>query len=212
MAFDLEEQEKIDELKAWWNRFGGLVSGVATVIMLAILGYYGWNWYQGYQSQKALGYYDIVNTSVNAPDESAAARIIEANGVLQKDYDNTVYAPRAALLASKYFLETNNAAEAEKQLQRAVTQKADTSLIPAAQLQLATALADQEKYDQALAQLNNPPAAFKALFLDRKGDILIAQGKTAEAVQTWKEVQQMENLDQSLARIIEMKISVLGGE
>ena len=51
MAFDLEEQEKIDELKAWWNRFGGLVSGVATVIMLAILGYYGWNWYQGYQSQ-----------------------------------------------------------------------------------------------------------------------------------------------------------------
>lgn len=212
MAFDLEEQEKIDELKAWWNRFGGLVSGVATIVMLAILGYYGWNWYQGYQAQKALGYYDIVNTSVVAPDETASARIIEANAVLQKDYDNTVYAPRAALLSSKYFLDTGNPAEAEKQLQWAVSQKADPSLVPAAQLQLATALANQEKYDQALAQLNNPPSAFKALFLDRKGDILVAQGKTAEAVQAWKEAKQQENLEVGFTRMVDMKISVLGGE
>lgn len=212
MAFDLEEQEKIDELKAWWNRFGGLVSGVATVIMLAILGYYGWNWYQGYQSQKALGYYDIINTSVMAPDQSSAARIIEANGVLQKDYGSTVYAPRAALLASKFFLDMDNAAEAEKQLQWAVTQKTDPSLVPAAQLQLATALADQEKYDQALAQLSNPPAAFKALFLDRQGDILIAQGKAADAVKAWQEAKAAAGLDDSLVRTVDLKISVLGGE
>lgn len=212
MAFDLEEQEKIDELKAWWSRFGGLVSGVVTVIMLTILGYYGWNWYQTYQANQALGYYDIVNTSVNAPDQNAAVRIIEANGVLQKDYSTTVYAPRAALLASKFFIDAGNNAEAEKQLQWAVTQKADPTLVPAAQLQLATALANQDKFDLALAQLNNPPAAFKALFLDRKGDVLVAQGNTTEAVKAWQEVKQLPDLEPGLARMVDLKISVLGGK
>lgn len=56
MAFDLEEQEKIDQLKAWWARFGGLVTALLTVVLLAIIAYFAWGMYKNYRSEQALGY------------------------------------------------------------------------------------------------------------------------------------------------------------
>ena len=36
-TYDLEEQEQIAELKAWWKQYGNLVAGVATVAALGVL-------------------------------------------------------------------------------------------------------------------------------------------------------------------------------
>ena len=35
MAYDLQEQEQLDELKAWWGKYGNLILTVATVVLLA---------------------------------------------------------------------------------------------------------------------------------------------------------------------------------
>ena len=46
-VYDLEEQEKLDDLKAWWQQWGNLVSGVVLAVALGILAVQGWRWWQG---------------------------------------------------------------------------------------------------------------------------------------------------------------------
>ena len=53
MAYDLQEQEQIDELKAFWNRYGNFILTVVTVVLLAIAGYRGWGWYEARQATAA---------------------------------------------------------------------------------------------------------------------------------------------------------------
>jgi len=53
MAYDLEEQEQIAHLKALWEKYGGFVMTVITIVLLAIAGYRGWGWYQANQAAEA---------------------------------------------------------------------------------------------------------------------------------------------------------------
>ena len=43
---DLEEQEQIDTLKAWWKMYGNLVTSLVTAVCLGVVAWQGWNWYQ----------------------------------------------------------------------------------------------------------------------------------------------------------------------
>ena len=45
-VYDLEEQEQISELKAWWTQYGNFVVTLAVVAALASVGWQAWNWYQ----------------------------------------------------------------------------------------------------------------------------------------------------------------------
>ena len=51
MAYDLQEQESLDELKAWWEKWGNLVLSVITVVCLAFAGYNGMKWWERHQAQ-----------------------------------------------------------------------------------------------------------------------------------------------------------------
>ena len=54
-VYDLEEQEKLDDLKAWWNQWGNLVSGVVIAVALGVFAVQGWRWWQGNQAEQAVG-------------------------------------------------------------------------------------------------------------------------------------------------------------
>jgi len=36
-VYDLEEQDQIDELKAWWGRWGNVVTGIVIAVCVAIV-------------------------------------------------------------------------------------------------------------------------------------------------------------------------------
>ncbi len=213
MAFDLEEQEKIDTLKAWWDRFGNMILTAIIVVMLGILGWYGWNWYQSSQVKQALGYYEIVQTSAISSDADGEARLGQAAAELKKEYDDTAYAARGALLAADFYIRGHNYEKAVEELNWLAARGSDfPELVPVAKLRLASVYADQKKFDEALAQLSNPPEPFKALYDDRKGDVLVAQGKKAEAVAAWKAALADQQLPPAFVNTIQLKISALGGE
>jgi predicted negative regulator of RcsB-dependent stress response len=44
MAFDLEEQEQLDEFKAWWARYGKIISNAVLAVIVAYVAYQGWNY------------------------------------------------------------------------------------------------------------------------------------------------------------------------
>ena len=43
MAYDLEEQEQLDEFQAWWALHGKKVVTLVTVLVASYLGYQGWH-------------------------------------------------------------------------------------------------------------------------------------------------------------------------
>ena len=54
MAYDLEEQEQIDELKAWWNQYGRLVIAATTAALLTMAAFQGWRYYRHSQALAAV--------------------------------------------------------------------------------------------------------------------------------------------------------------
>ena len=56
-TYDLEEQEKIDGLKSWWEAYGTLVMVVIATFIASMAGVKMWNYYQQQQIEQAAELY-----------------------------------------------------------------------------------------------------------------------------------------------------------
>ena len=68
-TLDLQEQEQLDNLKAFWSKWGTLISTVVTLALLAVAGWNGWNWYLRDQGLKASVLYENIEQAVEATEE-----------------------------------------------------------------------------------------------------------------------------------------------
>ena len=178
-AYDLEEQEQLDELKTWWKMYGNLVTGLLLVVALAMAGWQGWNWWQRQQAAQASAVFANLQ---NAAMQRDVKRVRELAGELVDKYSVTAYAGMGALLAARVQVDSGDTRNARVQLAWAVENAKDTGLRELARLRLATLLLDEKSYDEALKQLvAEPLAPFAPRFAELRGDILAAQGKAAEA-------------------------------
>ena len=178
-AYDLEEQEQLDELKTWWKMYGNLVTSVLVVLALAAVAWQGWNWWQRQQSAQASALYSGVQTAAAQRD---AKRVRELAGELIEKYSSTTYAGMGAMLAARVQADAGDAKSARVQLAWAAENAKDPGLRDLARLRMASLMLDEKAYDEALKQLATEPAApFAPRFSELRGDILAAQGKLPEA-------------------------------
>ena len=178
-TYDLEEQEQLDELKTWWKMHGNLVTSIITVAALAVLAWQGWNWWQRTQAAQASALFGGVQAAAAQND---AKRARELAGELIDKFSGTTYAGLAALLSAKAQIEGGDIKSARAQLTWTVDNAKDDGIRDIARLRLATVMLDDKAYDEALAKLASEPAPSLApRFNDLRGDILLAQGKNAEA-------------------------------
>ena len=182
-AYDLEEQEQIAEMKAWWKQYGNRLVNLATVIALLSLAWQGWNWYQRNQAAQASMIYSVLQ---KAAQENDTQKVKAASGELLEKFGGTAYASMGALVSAKAMVDSGDAQTAKAQLVWAVEHAKD-ELRDFARLRLAALLLDEKAYDQALKQLEGSAGpAFEVRFLDTRGDVLSAQGKPAEAVAAYQ--------------------------
>ena len=178
-VYDLEEQEKLDDLKAWWEQNSKYVSAAVVVVALIVIGVQGWRWYQRTQAEQASVLYQAVSQAARSND---AAKAKEPASQIVDRFSGTAYAPRAALLYAKLLYDAGDKAGARAQLQWVVDHASEDELKTIARFRLAQAMLDEKQYDDALKTLDvTTDDAFAGVFADLKGDILASAGKNAEA-------------------------------
>jgi predicted negative regulator of RcsB-dependent stress response len=210
MAYDLEEQEKLDALKAWWERYGTASMALLLAIVVAFAGWRAWQWYQSHQAGQAMGYYEALESAAGQQGDDAVVRIKAASMALRDDYARSGYTARGVLVAAWALQQRKDLDGAREQLQWLVSDKADPAFQAVARLRLAGVLLAQKQYQPALDQLKGTaPDGFAALYADRRGDILAAQGQKPQAKQAWEDALKALGTDPA-AQIIQLKIDALG--
>ena len=207
-ALDLQEQEQIEGIKAWWKDNGNYVVGALLIAVLALGGWRGWQYYQNKQATEAATLYAEFVRQLESGD---AKRVNDAAAAVMDKYGPTAYAARAALLAAQINESSKDIARAKTQLQWTLDHAGEATLKDVARLRLAAILLDEKKYDEAMQLLNAAhPDSFNGLYADLKGDVLSAQGKTDEARTAYKLAFEKTDAKSMYRNLIQMKLDALG--
>jgi predicted negative regulator of RcsB-dependent stress response len=206
---DLQEQEQLDELKAFWKQHGNLITWVLVIALGAYAGFSGWNWWQREQAVKASAMYDELDRAVQASDADKAGRVFAD---LKERYPRTSYAQQAGLLAAKLQYDKGQADAARASLAWVAEHAAEDEYRTMARLRLAGVLADAKQYDEALKQLDAAKAGqeFAALIADRRGDILLAHGKKEEAKAAYLAAWKAMDPALDYRQVLDAKLTALG--
>jgi predicted negative regulator of RcsB-dependent stress response len=205
---DLQEQEQLDALKAFWKTYGNLI----TWALIAVLGSYaawnGWQWYQRDQGSKAGAMYDELERAAQTGDVERTQRIHDD---LKQRFPRTTFAQQGGLALAKLQVEKAQVDKARETLGRVAEHGGQDELKALARLRLAGVLLDAKQPEEALKQLASVPGkAFEALVADRRGDVLLAQGKREEAKAAYQAAYRAMDERQVLRRLVDAKLTALG--
>lgn len=172
MAYTIEEEQEINEIKNWWNEN---YKTIIVAVILSVGGSFGWRYWQEHQANKAqqlsAQYEQIIYASqdLTAKNERLDA-FVKAN-------NKTAYATLALLDKAKNAVNAQDYAQAEDALKQAIEQSPDDIFSSISALRLAGVQFQQQQFDAALSSLNlvkDPTWNSRKELLT--GDILLAKG------------------------------------
>ncbi len=208
MAYDLEEQEQIASFKAFWSKYGNLITWVLIIALGSFAAYNFYNQHVRKQSVEASALYDELTDAVTANDNAKAQRIASD---IQDKFKRTAYAQMSALGAAKTAFEANDLKTAKTQLQY-VVDNGDDEYQSVARLRLAGVLLDEKDYDGAMKLLDGKfPPQFAAEVQDRKGDVLVAQNKIADARNAYVAALAAMGPKHPGSQLVRIKLEAIGG-
>lgn len=199
MAYSIEEEQEINQLKEWWKENG------KTIIVAFILGVgsmFGWRYWQAHQAEQiaqASAQYDALIYSAQQDEQAKKANIeqfVQANS-------KTAYAVFALLDEAKKAAEKQDFAAAEVNLNQALTQSQDEVLTSIVALRLSAVQFQLGQLDNALTTLNQVKGeSFNARKAILTGDIQVAKGDKVAAKNSFEQAQQNgSQLEQQMAKM-----------
>ena len=206
-TFDLQEQEQLDDIKAFWKRYGNLVTWVITVCLLAYAGWNVWGWYQRDQAVKASAMFEELDKAAGAGDADRVGRVFND---MKERFAGAALTQQAGLLAARVQYDKGQAEAAQASLGWVAEHAAEDEYRAVARLRLAGVLLDAKQYDAALKALDAARAKeFAALVDDRRGDVLLAQGKKDDARTAYQAAYKAMDEKLDYRRLIEAKLTAL---
>lgn len=207
-TFDSEQQEQLDQVKHFWKQYGNLITWVLVLVLGAYAAWTGYLYWQQQRAEGAAGLYEELDRAALA---GQADKVRQAFTDLKTQYAGTTYAEQGALLAARVAVDAAKDDQVLEALQWLVDNGKNEELVAIGRLRLAGVQLDAKQYDRALQTLAVPmPEEFAALADDRRGDVLKAQGKTAEAVKAYQAAWQAMDDTIEYRRLIEGKLTALG--
>ena len=208
-VYDLEEQDKLEDLKAWWKQWGNTIAGTIIAVCLAVVGVQGWRWWTQHQSEQASVLYGAVTTAARANDTAKAK---DAMAQLADKYGRTAYAPRGALVVAALLFDSGDKPGAKAQLASVIDGDAEDELKQIARLRLAAILLDEKLYDDALRTLDaKHDDPFAGIYADARGDVLAAAGRGNEARMAYQTALARLDPKSPFRNFVQVKLDTLGG-
>ena len=216
MPLDLEEQEQLDQFKAFWQKYRNLITGVATAALFAYAAYSGYQWWRNNQALEASKLYQ---TMVSAIEKGDKEQTLRAADDLQKDFARTPYAPMSSLVAARIAADAGDTTKSLDYLRWAAKNASNDGYMALAKMRLVSQLIEQgsekdfAEADQILK--DKPVAGFEALWLERRGDWYLAQKNIPEAKNNyqaaWKKLDQDKEFPEEARRLLKVKLDAVGG-
>lgn len=208
MAYDLEEQEQLAALKAWWAQYGRLIMVTVVVVLVVVGGIRGWHYYRGTQAEAATVLFDQLQRAERASDHKKIRDIAEQ---IVNQYGSTAYGALASLAAARSAFDTGDLAAAKNRLQWVIDNAGEEEARDVARLRLARVLLDDKKPEEALKLLESKHGeSFSGLYADVKGDALLALGKRTEARAAYQLAFDKSDSGGALRQILQLKLDALG--
>ena len=199
MAYSIEEEQEINQLKDWWKENG---KTIIVAFILGVGGMFGWRYWQSHQAEQiaqASAQYDALIYSAQQDEQAKKANIeqfVQANS-------KTAYAVFALLDEAKKATEKQDFAAAELNLNQALTQSQDEVLTSIVALRLSALQFQLGQLDNALTTLNQVKGeSFNARKAILTGDIQVAKGDKVAAKNSFEQAQQSgSQLEQQMAKM-----------
>ena len=199
MAYSIEEEQEINQLKEWWKENG---KTIIVAFILGVGGMFGWRYWQAHQAEQiaqASAQYDALIYSAQQDEQAKKANIeqfVQANS-------KTAYAVFALLDEAKKETEKQDFAAAEANLNQALTQSQDEVLTSIVALRLSAVQFQLGQLDNALTTLNQVKGeSFNARKAILTGDIQIVKGDKVAAKNSFEQAQQSgSQLEQQMAKM-----------
>jgi predicted negative regulator of RcsB-dependent stress response len=207
---DLEEQEKLDELKHFWSKYGNLVSTVLLLILLCVGGWNGYQYWQRSQASQASALFDEMTRFVSAGSLEKSER---AFNDMKERYGRASYTAQAGLDLAKLAADSGKPETAKAALQWVADKAGDEGHAAIAQLRLANIFLDAKQYPEALKALEAVKGdAFLPLVADRRGDLLLLQGQRGPAKEAYLAAFRQFDERSEYRRLVRVKLNALGVE
>lgn len=208
MAYDLEEQESIDQMKAWWDQWGTPITAAVCVCCLGFAGWNGWQWYQRNQAAQASGAYVQLQNAIYQNDAKNVKSI--ADGLIE-DYGTTIYAPLGALASAAAEVQEGNLDLARDRLVWVIEKSGHPEYDTIARVRLAGVELSAKKPEAALQALEpaKPVPDQTALVEDRLGDVYYAMNDFEKARAAWQKAVEAAGEQSPIRGVLHYKLASL---
>lgn len=209
------DEEQIDAIKNWWQSNGRTLTTILIVVIALVFGWKAWQKRQQAEAENASVQYQNLLTAVSVLRQGSDGvkgqleTAAHLTTTLKEDYADSGYAALGAMLMASVYVDQADYGKALAQLQWVIDSKsvdADTRAL--ASLRSARILLAQDKVDEAATMLDKASDdTFSAIYNDVKGDILVKQGKNAQARKAYAAA--LDDADGQLKSVIELKYNDL---
>lgn len=215
MAEMRTEEEQVEAIKNWWKSNGtALLIGIGAALAIV----FGWQAWQSQQaadrSEAANQFASLLNALNEAEAEQRQETVTYLANQLQENHGGSAYAVYGTLiLAQQQLLEKDDPAAAVSSLQWALQNvEQGGPVAPVVRHRLAQAQFAAGETDAALATLREGevPQAYRALFAELEGDILLAQGERDAARDAYRNAR--EAMGNQVNGLLELKMADLAIE
>lgn len=184
MSVYMTEEEQVERIKSWWNKYGNLITIIFSLILFAISGHRYWTWHKNSISQQASVIYERMMVAYADSDykqvQSNSQRLID-------DYKNTVYADVAHLTMAKVAVSNQKYALARKSLDAIIAKSNSKIMVDIARVRIARLLIAEKDYDNAQAVISKVTnKSLQPMVVEIQGDIAFAQNDKQQARELYK--------------------------